>query len=197
MIFPRSAVTGRLKRPDPSPGAAALIGRLLAHLMPVALIIVMAEAAMALSMYPALRDVLQESWVSLGLRLWSVSMPFVLVLAVITASVAFALQRYLGSRSMLIAGVIVTIALVAATVPVVLGFVFPSRIPWDRSLLAVSIAFVVVTPVASTLLGLSAQWAMARGGGHGARVVRPVWPPSSRFPGFCTTFTSRRSHHCR
>ena len=164
-MAPDSDRIGFQTGPDRSLAAAALIGRLVAHLVPVALVIVMAEAVMALSMYPALRDVLQESWVSLGLRLWSVSLPFVLALAMIIAGVAFALQRYLGGRSSLVAGVIVTIAMVAAAVPVVLGVVFPSRIPWDRSLLAVSIAFVVVTPIASTLVGLSVRWAMNRGVG--------------------------------
>lgn len=89
---------------DRSLGAAALIGRLGSHLVPAALVVVMVEAALALTLYPALGDVLQESWISLSLRLWTVSVLFVLALVLFTAGVAFGLQRYLGSRATFIAG---------------------------------------------------------------------------------------------
>ena len=147
---------------DRSLGAAALIGRLGSHLVPAALVVVMVEAALALTLYPALGDVLQESWISLSLRLWTVSVLFVLALVLFTAGVAFGLQRYLGSRATFIAGLVVTIVLVAAVVPVVLRAVFPSRIPWDRSLLAVTAAFALATPVVGCLFGFWVRLATAR-----------------------------------
>ena len=42
-------------------GIATLLGRLLVQLVPVALVAVLVESVLALSMYPALRDVLQEN----------------------------------------------------------------------------------------------------------------------------------------
>ena len=49
---------------------ADLSGRLLVHVVPVGLGVVMIEAALALSISPALRNILQESWLSLGFTLW-------------------------------------------------------------------------------------------------------------------------------
>ena len=59
----------RLRHPGESElGFAALSGRLLVQFVPVALLVVMLEAGLALSLYPALGDSLQESWLSLGLE---------------------------------------------------------------------------------------------------------------------------------
>ena len=60
------------------------------------------------------------------------------------------------------AGVVVAVLLVGAAVPSVLSFVFPSRIPWDRSLLAVVVTFAVAIPLAGALFGCWVQFAAAR-----------------------------------
>ena len=146
-------------------GIATLLGRLLVQLVPVALVAVLVESVLALSMYPALRDVLQENWLSLGLRLWTVSIAFVLALAVVTASLTYGLQAVLGRRAMFLAGTIVTTGLIAAAAPIVLRVIFPSRIPWDRSLLAVVIAFAVATPVVSSVFGFWVRLATSRQAG--------------------------------
>ena len=154
-----------LQARDSTPGIATLLGRLVVQFVPVALVAIFVESALALWLYPALRDVLQENWLSLGLRLWTVSIAFVLALAVVTAGVAYGLQRVRARWATFLAGVIVAIGLVGAAAPVVLRVIFPSRIPWDRSLLAVAIAFAVVTPVAGALFGGWVRVATARRGG--------------------------------
>ena len=60
------------------------------------------------------------------------------------------------------AGVVVAVLLVGAAVPSVLSFVFPSRIPWDRSLLAIVVAFAVAAPLAGAIFGYWVQFSTTR-----------------------------------
>ena len=149
-----------------------LIGRLAIYLSPVAFGSVIGEGMLALWVYPALRDLLQESWLTLGLKLWSWSFPFVAVLVGVTVGVALFLQQFVDrSRAIFWAASGVLGAMLIALIPVLLRAIFPSRIPWDRSLMVLTVGLACVMPLASLSFGLWARWAARRSPGRVAIVV--------------------------
>ena len=142
---------------------ASLAGRLTAHLIVPMLVAVALEGWLALALYPALSDVVQDGWFSVVGALWSASVLPILVVVFATSVVAVGLGRVIGVRwATFGAGVIVAGGVGLFLAPLVVRIIFPTRLPWDRSFVAVIAALVVVIPAASVLFGLWVRFVATR-----------------------------------